>query len=236
MDEQNVSEPPGQLRRFPLRWLAIYLGLWFFPSPLGELPWIGGTLRHAVASAKERGAQWLSGLWPGTAPVAIASSGGSDRTLDYYSAALSIVLSAVIAGLLSARRASAQRDRQLLAWLRGYMRLVLACTMLLYGLCKVFPLQFHTPGPRVLTMRIGDLLPIDVMWTFMGTSKVYTVFAGVAELLGGVLLLWKRTSLLGSTAVAVFCRKARAMRGASGAITNTMASSKWLANSFMSTS
>jgi hypothetical protein len=199
VDKLRVPGPPSQLRRFPLRWLGLYLGLWFMPAPLGQLPWVGGFLKNVVASAKERGAQWFSGLWPGSEGLAIRFSGGSDRTIDYYIAALLIVLSCLIAGLLSARRLDAPKDRQLFEWLRGYLRLVLACTMLLYGLCKVFPLQFHPPGLRILTMRVGDLTPLEIMWTFMGVSQPYTIFSGVAELIGGVLLLWPRTSLLGAS-------------------------------------
>ncbi|HTU63174.1 MAG TPA: hypothetical protein VMF89_32160, partial [Polyangiales bacterium] len=122
-------------------------------------------------------------------------SGGTDRTLDYYVVALLLIVSCVFAAALSLTR---DRDRQLLDWLSGYLRLMLACTMLLYGLCKLFPLQFHMPGPRALTMKIGELEPWEVMWLFMGVSLPYTVFAGLAEILGGALLLWRRTSLLGA--------------------------------------
>ena len=199
MDKQSIDGEQGPIRRAMLRWIAIYLGLWFMPSPLGELPWVGGPVSRFISSAKERSAQWLSGVWPGAEPVAIKYSSGSDRTMDYYSAAFLIILSGSIAGILAVRRLDTQREAKLIGWLSGYLRLVLACTMVLYGLAKVFPLQFVVPGPRILTMKVGDLTPEDLMWVFMGASVPYTVFAGVAEVIGGALLLWQRTSALGAS-------------------------------------
>lgn len=183
------------LRRFPPRWLGCYLVLWFAPSPLGELPWIGQPLYSAIYDAKTLSARWFSSLWIGGQGVDAVISGGTDRTLDYYVVALLLIVSFLMATALSLTRA---RDRQLFDLLCGYLRLMLACTMLLYGLCKLFPLQFHMPGPRALTMKLGELEPWEVMWLFMGVSLPYTVFAGLAEILGGVMLMWRRTSLLGA--------------------------------------
>jgi len=62
---------------------------------------------------------------------------------------------------------------------------------------KVFPLQFIPPGPDRLIQSYGDSSPMGLAWTFLGASIGYQVFAGLAELLGGYLLLWRRTALLG---------------------------------------
>jgi len=189
-----------QLRRFPLRWLGSYLVLWFMPSPLGDLPWVGPPLHSAFYEAKTRSAQWFSSLWMSGQGVEAVISGGTDRTLDYYVVALLLVVSFLIALALSLTQ---ERDRPLFEALGGYLRLMLACTMLLYGLCKLFPLQFHTPGPRVLTMRVGDLDPWEVMWLFMGVSQPYTMFAGATEIVGGVMLMWQRTSSVGALVLLV---------------------------------
>lgn len=188
----------GELGRLPPRWLAVYLGLWWLPSPLGELPWVGDVMRR-VAEAKELGARWLSGVLGGAQPLEITFSTGSDRTLDYYIVLLLALVSAFCAALCSLRRVDARWDARLSGWVRDYMRLVLASSMVLYGLAKVFPIQFVMPGPRILTMTVGDLTPEDLMWAFMGASRPYTFFAGAAEVVGGVLLLWRRTTALGAT-------------------------------------
>ena len=44
----------------------------------------------------------------------------------------------------------------------------------------------------------GDSSPSGLLWTFMGFSPAYTAFCGLAEVLGGVLLLWRRTTTLGA--------------------------------------
>jgi hypothetical protein len=199
LDKPSEPRPPSQLRRFPLRWLGSYLLLWFMPAPLSELPWIGPYLSGPIGNAKAQIAQWLSRGWLGGEGVAYGNSGGSDRTIDYYIAAWLLVASFAIAVSLSVTRGwSAARERRAFDWLGTYLRLMLACTMMLYGLCKIFPLQFHMAGPRVLTMRVGDLERWEVMWLFMGVSLPYTMLAGLAEIFGGVLLMWKRTSLLGA--------------------------------------
>src|ERR1044071_6897724 len=51
--------------------------------------------------------------------------------------------------------------------------------------------------------RSGGTSPMRLMWAFMGYSLPYTVFAGLAEVTGGVLLLWRRTATLGALVVAI---------------------------------
>src|SRR5262249_15206059 len=43
-----------------------------------------------------------------------------------------------------------------------------------------------------------DSSPMGLLWTFMGFSKPYTVFAGLSETIGGVLLFFRRTATLGA--------------------------------------
>src|SRR5262249_17022289 len=44
----------------------------------------------------------------------------------------------------------------------------------------------------------GDSSPMNLLWTFMGFSDGYNLFAGAGELLGGILLATRRTTLLGA--------------------------------------
>jgi uncharacterized membrane protein YphA (DoxX/SURF4 family) len=83
-------------------------------------------------------------------------------------------------------------------WLRVFLRYVLAYLLLHYGMDKVFLLQFPAPGLARLTERFGDYSPSSLMWAFIGSSTAYTVFGGLAEILGGVLLLFRRTTTLGA--------------------------------------
>jgi hypothetical protein len=47
----------------------------------------------------------------------------------------------------------------------------------------------------------GESSPMGLLWTFMGASRSYTLFAGLGEVLGAVLLIWRRTSTLGALVV-----------------------------------
>ena len=85
------------------------------------------------------------------------------------------------------------------AWLHTAMRFTLGFAMVGYGLAKVLPGQF---GPGVdllsLTAQTGQLLPQQLLWAFMQASRPYTIFAGVVETAGGVLLFSRRTATLGA--------------------------------------
>jgi uncharacterized membrane protein YphA (DoxX/SURF4 family) len=84
------------------------------------------------------------------------------------------------------------------------MRFTLASILLAYGISKVFDLQFSPPDVRVLNERYGDSSPMELLWTFVGFSVPYTIFSGVVEVIPGVLLLFRRTAVLGALmAVAV---------------------------------
>jgi hypothetical protein len=70
--------------------------------------------------------------------------------------------------------------------------------MLAYGLYKVFPTQFPFPSAARLEERVGDLSPMGLLWTFMGYSPLYNLFAGLGEVVGGLLLVARRTTTLGA--------------------------------------
>ena len=63
---------------------------------------------------------------------------------------------------------------------------------------KIIQSQFPTPSLDRLLQPFGDASPMGLLWTFMGASAAYTIFAGVAEMLGGLLLIVRRTTLLGA--------------------------------------
>ncbi|MFM8496430.1 MAG: hypothetical protein ACKOEM_13040 [Planctomycetia bacterium] len=82
--------------------------------------------------------------------------------------------------------------------IRTIVRYALAFSMLFYGFNKVFPNQFSDPEPHKLMQPFGEASPVALLWTFMGYSPVYTMFAGWLEVIGGMLLFWRRTTLLGA--------------------------------------
>lgn len=185
---------PSLPARFGLRWLCAYLFLYSLPFPLSLVP-PGG---------------WSEMLWSGLwnplvlrfasalgIEVPAMPAGSGDTTFNYVELLLHVLV-ALLAGVLWSalpRRVSEARWKALLAL---HLRYVLALAMLGYGFAKVFPGQFVAPSLDRLTTTYGESSPMGLLWTFMGASRPYTVFGGALEVLGGVLLLWPRTAVLGA--------------------------------------
>ncbi len=83
-------------------------------------------------------------------------------------------------------------------WFRVVLSYYLAFFLFLYGFDKAFKSQFYLPEPNTLFTTIGNT-PRDLLyWSTIGTSYSYSVFLGLLEILAGLLLLSRRTRLLGS--------------------------------------
>jgi len=131
-------------------------------------------------------------------PADILPAGSGDTTFNYVQLFCYVVLAAavtVVWSLLDRRRASYTRLHE---WLRLYIRFALGATMVSYGAFKVIQAQFPPPSLDRLLQPFGDASPMGILWTFMGASAAYNVFTGASEILGGVLLMFRRTVLLGA--------------------------------------
>lgn len=129
-------------------------------------------------------------------------TGSGDTTLDYVQNFLFIViaiLAALVWSLLDRKR---EGYGTLYVWLRILLRFTLAITLFEYGLVKIVPLQFRPPNLMHLVETYGESSPMHLLWTFMGASMAYTIFAGLAETTAATLLLFRRTALLGALVAA----------------------------------
>ena len=147
-------------------------------------------------------AEWLAKhvLHVAATPSGFATFLLADTIAGYVDLLCFVVLAAlatIVWTLLDRKRTD---YRTLHEWLRIYVRYALAFTMLAYGMDKVFALQFSwsLPGPGRLAEPFGNYSPFALMWTFMGYSKAYTIFCGAGEVIGGVLLFFRRTTTLGA--------------------------------------
>ncbi len=186
--------------RVAFRFAFAYLLIYGFTAALGLLP-LGGF----VAMWVEEG--WHAvvvpvGQWLFHQKITIFPGGSGDTTYNYVQVFCFAVLAAVVALLWSAldwRRAS-------YPWLwdalRVYVRFVLAAALLGYGINKLFKLQFPDPAVTRLLQQYGDSSPMGLLWTFMGASDPYTRFGGAMEAIGGILLCFRRTTLLGAAVAA----------------------------------
>ena len=131
-------------------------------------------------------------------PLVITGSGSGDKTFDWVHAFTVLVLSVVITAMwsvLDRRRANYAGAHR---WVRLFLRFALGSTMVGYGMVKAIPLQMPAPGLTRLLEPFGNFSPMGVLWYSIGASRPYEIFAGCAELAGGILLLIPQTATLGA--------------------------------------
>lgn len=70
--------------------------------------------------------------------------------------------------------------------------------MIASGIFRLIPVQMPPLRPLDQLQRLGELTQGELLRTTVGASPVFQSFTGLAALLGGVLLLFPRTTLLGA--------------------------------------
>lgn len=83
------------------------------------------------------------------------------------------------------------------------LRYFLALNLFIYGFAKIYKWQFMLPEPNILFTPVGEMHRDMLYWTSMGTSRPYSIFMGMIEIIPAVLLLFRRTTLIGAF-IAVF--------------------------------
>lgn len=124
-------------------------------------------------------------------------TGSGDALWNYLQALLSILLAALgtAVWLLVDRRRAHPR---LAAAMTVVLRYYLAAVLIGYGMAKVVPMQFAPLPLARYDATLGEMSPMGLMWTFMAFSQPYVFFAGIAEVIGSVLLLSRRTYVAGA--------------------------------------
>jgi hypothetical protein len=129
--------------------------------------------------------------------------GSGDKAIDWLSILVMFVTALVATTLWTVADEAIERGRrlsypQLFVWFRFTVRLTLGVSMFLYGMDKVFPLQMAPPSLAVLNEPLGNTSPMTMLWTLIGLNPGYEMVCGAAEVVAGVLILWRRTALLGA--------------------------------------
>jgi hypothetical protein len=190
--------------RIAFRFCVVYFGLfclgtqiitsllvnpkWDFPDP-GALP----PLRQIIAFAAAHVFHLKS-----SDPGFFAETGSGDRPCDWVLLAcvfVSAIAGTVLWSLLDRKRPSYTALRR---WFWLFFRFALAGQMIGYAFAKIVPLQMSFPGLFKLIEPIGSQSPMGVLWNSIGAAPAYEIFAGSAELLGGILVLIPRTRTLGA--------------------------------------
>ncbi|WP_299764477.1 hypothetical protein [uncultured Dokdonia sp.] len=83
------------------------------------------------------------------------------------------------------------------------LRYHIAFIILTYGLSKVVDIQFGVMSMDTLDKNIGNSSAMGFMWDFFSYSQTVTRFSGWLEVIGGVLLFFRRTTFLGLTLLVI---------------------------------
>lgn len=194
-----MTRPPywTPLRRVAMRFAVSLFILTFLPFPFVLIPWLGDRIVELTDKL------WSYLVYPvgehvfHQKIVHDGPTGSGDTTFDWVFVACTIFFSLIITLAWSALSRRKEYDR-LYGLLRVGARYFLATTMLGYGLSKVVVQQFPAPDAYRMVEPIGEASPMGLLWTMMGLSPAYEIFGGLAETIGAVFLLFRRTTTLGA--------------------------------------
>ena len=188
----------GISTRIAFRFAFTYLALYTLPFPLDYFPYSDTITRLYTA------------LWHAVVPwvgkhilllsydITVFTNGSGDTTYDYVHALCLLTIATIVAIVWSALDRKRLEYSKLYQWLRIFVRFWLASFLLSYGAAKVIPNQMPAPFLSTLLEPYGESSPMTLLWTFMGASKSFQIFTGLAEMLGGILLIIPRTTTLGA--------------------------------------
>ncbi len=128
-------------------------------------------------------------------------NGSGDTTFNYVQLFTVVCVSVLITAVWSILDRERPHYEKMLEVLRIVTRFYLGYIMILYGLAKVFKTQFPYPNEAMLSRTYGESSPMGLLWTFMGLSYPYNLFTGMGEVVGGVLLFFRKTTLLGALVI-----------------------------------
>jgi hypothetical protein len=204
--EQFQPEPPipqwNPASRVAFRFCFVYFGLFclatqifggLFPIPRVDIP------DPATVWPMRQIALWTAAhLFRVTHPLVYTGSGSGDKTFDWVLAFCLLVCAVLATGIWSVIDRKRENYVTLYKWFRLFIRFALASEMILNGMAKVIPLQMPFPRLTTLLEPFGNFLPMGVLWSSVGASPGYEIFAGCAEMLAGILLIVPRTTMLGA--------------------------------------
>lgn len=190
------------MQRFGFRFTVIYFFLFTFPFPIGGLvpgwmfymdwpwnrfwqklaPWIGHHVLHRPDAYTARSFTLLD----------------SDSWLQWIQVGSILALALLGAFAWAWFDVDRRKDARLREALHYVLRYTLVVAMLGYGAGKVLLMQMPAPSLNELRAHFGDLSPFMLLWMFVGYSPAYQFFTGAAEVVAGLLLLFRRTTTLGA--------------------------------------
>lgn len=172
----------------------------------------GGLLLLSVYGNIGLGSLWyVTGIWWALAQIGsyavrgegvdvVLASGGDQMWMWCMHLGWILVSLVIVAAWTAlARKSDRPNYRSLGGLLEIFARYGLAISMLYYGFAKAIPTQMgFMQLPAHQLQLTGDTSLFNTLWGFMGASDGYSIVTGLIELAAGLLLLFRRTALVGS--------------------------------------
>jgi hypothetical protein len=188
--------------RVAFRFCFVYFGLYCIYTQI-----FGGLISIPKMESIE-----LSSLWPmrqitfwtaahvfhAKLPLIYTGSGSGDKTFDWVLAFCLLIFAAAATAVWSVLDSRRENYITLYKWFRLFLRFALASQMVGYGMAKVIPMQMPFPYLTRLVEPFGNFSSMGVLWASIGASPAYEMFAGSAEMLGGILLILPWTTMIGA--------------------------------------
>ena len=127
--------------------------------------------------------------------------GPNDTFINWAVVALIALVGTVIWTLRDQKRANYV---ELYYWLRVIVRYRLAIAVIAYGFIKLFPLQAPLPSISNLNTPYGDFTAWKLFSLSLGIVPSYESFLGLVEIVGGLLLLYRKTTTIGTLIIIPF--------------------------------
>jgi uncharacterized membrane protein YphA (DoxX/SURF4 family) len=197
-----TSQPWPIAQRIAFRFCVVYFSLFVLSNQV---------INSILIIPKIDIPDWAT-IWPVRVPIiwvaqhifrvrtelVYSGSGSGDKTFDWVLVFCVLVVALIATALWSALDRGRQSYPTLQKWFHLFLRIALASQMFAYGFAKAVPLQMPFPYLTRQLEPFGSFSPMGVLWTSIGASPGYEIFAGCAELIGGLLLIFPRTVVLGA--------------------------------------
>ncbi|HAA11728.1 MAG TPA: hypothetical protein DCE41_08540 [Cytophagales bacterium] len=130
---------------------------------------------------------------------------GFDSMYDFSRFALIGLMALVGSAIWMLIERSTRRtvDGWLWSFTRTLLRYHVGFTLIMYGVAKVVPIQFGSLDLNTMETTLGEQTGMQFLWNFMSYSRFYAGISGWIEVIGGILLLFRRTTLAGAVLTAI---------------------------------
>ena len=199
MSEQNpLTAIWTSSQKWFFRYIFLFFGFIIFPFPLNIIPGVSGLLDFYTKFWDTLAAYFGKNLLGVTSILETKFTGSGDTLFDWVHYFTYLLLALAIGTIWSFIDRERPNYELLKRWFVLFLTFYLAYFMFVYGIIKMFYLQFRPPNLERLYQTFGQASPMRLLWTFMGFSEAYTKFAGFSETLAGALLVFRRTRTLGA--------------------------------------